>query len=67
MNGKLTFVSAPAEATVRRGDGDGTTIQMVTYFEGALKDGALEGTLYSQSTDNSITTRAMKWSAKRAP
>jgi hypothetical protein len=66
-NGKLTFVSAPAEARVRRGGGDESAVQMVTYFEGALKDGMIEGTLYSQSTDNMITTRAMKWSAKRAP
>lgn len=66
-NGKLAFVGSPMEARVRRGDGDETPVQMVTYFEGAVKDGAIEGTLYSQSADNSIKTGTMKWSAKRVP
>jgi hypothetical protein len=67
INGKLTFVTAPAEARVRRGDGNDSPIQLITYFEGALKDGAIDGTLYSQSMDSTFTTRPLKWSAKRAP
>ena len=67
LNGKLTLVGAPSEARVRRGDGDETPIQMITYFEAALKDGVIEGTLYSESADNTIKTRTMQWSARRAP
>jgi len=65
-NGRLNLVGSPIEARVRRGGGDDEVIQMITYFEGALKDGVIEGTMYSESTDNMVRSSPLQWSAKRA-
>ena len=69
-DGKLSFVAEPMEARIRRsfnggGDGEETPIKMVTYYEGTLKDGVIEGTYYSKTTDSSIETPPVKWTAKR--
>jgi hypothetical protein len=64
VNGRLTFVGSPVEAVVRRG-GDESTIQMITYFEGTFKDGVIDGTMYSESTDNTVQSSPQKWSARR--
>ena len=70
INGKLTLVAEPTEARVRRSfnggtDGEESPIKLVTFYEGALKDGAIEGTLYSTSSDETIKTPPVKWTAKR--
>jgi hypothetical protein len=68
-NGKLTMVGAPVQAKVRRSGGGGddeSTITMQTYYEGSIKDATIEGTMYSQTEDESIKSSPMKWSAKKA-
>ena len=65
-DGKLTFVGAPTQAMIRRGGEGEQTVTMRAYFEGALKDNILEGTFYSQSEDQTITSPTAKWTAKRA-
>ena len=70
INGKLTLVGEPIEARVRRSfsggaDGEESPMKLVTFYEGALKDGAIEGTFYSSSSDETIKTPPVKWSAKR--
>ena len=63
-NGRLNFVTAPSEARVRRG-GDGQTVELISYFEGTLKDGVIEGVMYLESTDQTIRSGTLKWSARR--
>ena len=68
-NGRLTMVGAPVQATLRRsgsaGD-DESTITMRTYFEGTIKESAIEGTMYSQSEDETVKSSPMKWTAKKS-
>ena len=71
INGKLSFVGEPTEARVRRsysggGEDEESPIKMTTYFEGTLIDGAIEGTYYSTSEDQSIRSRPLKWSARKS-
>ena len=67
---KLTFVGAPVEAKLRRSGGGGgedeTSIMMRTYYEGTLSGSAIEGTMYSQSEDETIKSSPAKWTAKKA-
>jgi hypothetical protein len=68
-NGKLTMVGAPIQAMIRRNGGGGddeSTITMRTYFEATIKEAAIEGTMYSQTEDESIKSSPMKWTAKKA-
>lgn len=66
---KLVFVGAPVEAKIRRGTGGGEpeefTIVMRSYFEGTINGDTIEGTMYSKSEDETITSSPTKWSAKR--
>jgi hypothetical protein len=66
---KLVFVGAPVEAKIRRGTGSGVpeefTIVMRSYFEGTINGDTIEGTMYSKSEDETITSSPSKWSAKR--
>jgi hypothetical protein len=39
---------------------------MRTYFEATIKEAAIEGTMYSQTEDESIKSSPMKWTAKKA-
>jgi hypothetical protein len=67
-NGKVVFTGEPVTATIRRAGGGGegdSSLQMVTYYEGILKDGVIEGTFRGESTDQTVTTPSMKWTAKR--
>jgi hypothetical protein len=67
--GKIVFAGEPVTATIRRAGGSSegnSSLQMVTFYEGTLKDGLIEGTFRSESTDQAVTTPAMKWTAKRA-
>jgi hypothetical protein len=65
-NGRINLVGDPVQAKIRRGgmDGDESAIMMVTYYEGTVKDGAIEGTMYSESDDQSIKSSPIKWTAK---
>lgn len=67
---KLVFVGAPVEAKIRRstgaGEGEESSIMMRTYFEGTINGDTIEGTMYSKSEDETITSSPTKWSAKRA-
>jgi hypothetical protein len=68
-NGKIAFTGEPVPVTIRRaggGDGSESPLQMITYYEGTLKDGVIEGTFRGESTDGAVSTPSMKWSAKRA-
>ena len=66
---KLVFVGAPVEAKIRRGANGGEaqefTIVMRSYFEGTINGDTIEGTMYSKSEDETITSSPSKWSAKR--
>lgn len=64
-DGRLNLVADPTEAHIRRG-GEETTVKMVTFFEGTLKDGAIDGTMYSESDDQAIRSAPIKWTAKLA-
>lgn len=68
-DGRLNLVADPTEARVRRSmdggaTGDETPIKMVTYFEGTVKDGAIEGMMHSESDDQAIRSSPIKWTAK---
>jgi len=65
IKGKLTLVADPVEATIMRGGMGSETIKMVTYFEAELKNGVLDGTMRSESTDGMISNGPHQWSAKR--
>jgi hypothetical protein len=69
-NGRINFVSDPTEATIRRGFSGGgeeeQKIMMTTYFEGTVKDGAIDGLMYSESDDHAIKSSPLKWTAKPA-
>ena len=67
-DGVLNFVGEPVEATVRRGDASAPDqpVMMRSYFEAKLEGEALAGMMHSQSEDGSISSPALKWSAKRA-
>jgi hypothetical protein len=66
--GRLNLVSEPTEARVRRsmdgGADNETPIKMVTYFEGTVKDGAIDGMMHSESDDQAIRSTPIKWTAK---
>ncbi len=67
-NGVINLIGDPVEATIRRGDGgieETSTVRMFTYYEGTLKDGAIEGTFRGESADRSVQMPAVKWKAKR--
>ena len=66
--GRINLIADPTEATIRRGDNpaDESKITMVTYFEGSIKDGAIEGLMYSESSDQAIKSSPIKWTAKLA-
>jgi hypothetical protein len=66
--GRINMIGDPTEATIRRGDnpGDESKVTMVTYFEGSIKDGAIDGLMYSESSDQSIKSSPIKWTAKLA-
>jgi hypothetical protein len=64
----MQMVGAPIQATIRRSGGGGddeSSITMRTYFEGTLKEAAIEGTMYSQTEDESIKSSPMKWTANK--
>lgn len=67
-NGRINFVGAPTEARIRRsgmgGDESETAIKMVTYFEGTVKDGAIDGMMHAESEDQTIKSTPIKWTAK---
>jgi hypothetical protein len=68
-DGRLNLVSEPTQAKLRRSGAGGeeeSTITMVTYFEGSVKDGAIEGTMYSESDDHVVKSSPIKWTAKLA-
>ena len=67
-DGKLNFVGAPVQASVRRGDASAPDqpVMMRSYFEAKLEGEALAGMMHSQSEDGTISSPALKWSAKRA-
>jgi hypothetical protein len=65
--GHLTLLGAPVEAKIRRGgsDADEQTITMQTTFEATVAADSIVGTMTSASSDGSITSSPLKWTAKR--
>lgn len=67
-DGRINLVAEPTEARIRKGGdpADESRIMMVTYYEGSVKDGAIEGMMHSESDDLSIKSQPIKWTAKLA-
>jgi hypothetical protein len=68
-NGMLNFTAEPVEVSIRRsmggGDGSDSPMRMITYYEGALKDGAIVGTFRGETEDGAVQMQPVKWAAKR--
>ena len=67
--GKLNFAAEPIEVSIRRtdnGESSERPMKVVSFFEGALKEGVLEGTFYSESEDKTMRTSPLNWTAHRA-
>ena len=67
---RIEFTGEPVEAKVRRsmngGGGDESSIIMRSYYQGTINGPAIEGTMYSESEDQTIKSSPMKWTARKA-
>jgi hypothetical protein len=69
-NGMITLIGDPTEATIRRASGNGgiedqSTVRMITFYEGTVKDGVIEGTFRGESEDKTVQMPSVKWKASR--